>query len=135
MSGEYDLLAVTTKHGSHWASDGEVTEGKTASGEATLALTPKALKAGALHMVLEPVQENDAKIREFLRSAIYEDQTLTRLLEPALWGSLAVLFFWLAFTLPKDATHRRRDGEGQKDSCLCRPGFSIVEITALSTLG
>jgi hypothetical protein len=120
-TGEYDLLAVTTKNGSHWASDGEVTEGKTASGEATLALTPKTLKAGALHLVLEPVQANDAKIREFLRNAIYGDQTLTRFLQPALWGSLAVLFFWLAFTLPKDATHRRREGRSPKGPLFVSP--------------
>ena len=101
-TGEYELLAVTTKHGSHWASDGEVTDVKTASGEATLALTPQALKAGALHLVLAPVQANDAKIREFLRNAIYGDQTLTGFLQPALWvisnkgGScqgIPVLFF------------------------------------------
>jgi len=120
-TGEYELLAVTTKHGSHWASDGEVTEGETASGEATLALTPKTLKAGALHLVLAPVQANDAKIREFLRNAIYGDQTLTRFLEPALWGSLAVLFLWLAFTLPKDATHRRREGRSPKGPLFVSP--------------
>jgi len=122
-TGEYDLLAVTTKHGSHWASDGEVTEGKTASGEATLGLTPQALKAGALHLVLAPVQANDAMIREFLRNAIYEDQTLTHFLEPALWGGLAVLFFWLAFTLPKDATHRRREGRSPN-----RPWFVSAQV-------
>jgi hypothetical protein len=122
-TGEYELLAVTTKHGSHWASDGEVTEGKTASGEATLALTPKALKAGALHLVLAPVQANDAKIREFLRNAIYQDQTLTRFLQPALWGSLAALFFWLAFTLSKEATHRRRDGRSPN-----RPWFVSPQV-------
>lgn len=120
-TGEYDLLAVTTKNGGHWASDGEVTEGKTASGEATLALTPKALKAGALHLVLKPVQANDAKVREFLQNAIYGDQTLTRFLQPALWGSLAVLFFCLAFTLPKDASHGRRDGRSPKGPLFGSP--------------
>jgi len=121
--GEYELLAVTTKHGSHWASDGEVTEAKTASGETTLALTPKAQKAGALHLVLEPVQANDAKIHEFLRNTIYGDQTVTRFLEPALWGGLAVLFLWLAFTLPKNATRRRREGRSPN-----RPWFVSPQV-------
>ena len=120
-TGEYDLLAVTTKLGSHWASDCEVTEAKTASGEATLALTPKAQKAGALHLVLEPVQANDAKIQEFLRNTIYEGQTLTRFLEPALWGGLAVLFLWLAFTLAKDATQRRREGRSPNSPLFVSP--------------
>jgi len=120
-TGEYDLLAVTTKLGSHWASDCEVTEAKTASGEATLALTLKAQKAGALHVVLEPVQANDAKIQEFLRKTIYGDQTVTRFLEPALWGGLAVLFLWLAFTLAKDATQRRREGRSPNSPLFVSP--------------
>lgn len=120
-TGEYDLLAITTKHGSHWASDGEVSEGKTASGEATLALTPQALKAGALQLVLARVQANDAKIREFLRNAIYGDETLTRFLQPALWGGLAVLFFWIAFTLPKDATQRRPEGRSPNRPLFVSP--------------
>ena len=37
-TGQYELLAVTTKNSSHWASDSEVTEAKTESGEATVRL-------------------------------------------------------------------------------------------------
>jgi hypothetical protein len=111
-TGRYELLAVTTKKRSHWASDSEVTEAKTESGEATVRLTQEALKTGALHLVLLPVQSDDAKMHEFLRQWIYRDQTLTDLLHAAMWGPLAALLLWLAFTLAKDAAHARERPEG-----------------------
>lgn len=111
-TGQYELLAVTMKNTSHWASDSEVTEAKTESGEATVRLTQEALKTGALHLVLLPVQADGAKMHEFLRHEIYQDQALTGLLRPALWGPLAALLLWLAFTLPKDAARGRGRQEG-----------------------
>lgn len=113
-TGQYELLAVTTKNTSHWASDSEVTEAKTESGEATVTLTQEALKTGALHLVLLPVQADDAKMHEFLQYGIYQDQALTGLLRPALWGPLAALLLWLAFTLPKDAARMRGRQEGRR---------------------
>jgi hypothetical protein len=53
------------------------------SGEATVTLTQEALRTGALHLVLLPVHSDDAKMHEFLRHAIYRDQTLMGLLRPA----------------------------------------------------
>jgi hypothetical protein len=111
-TGQYELLAVTTKNRSHWAYDGEVAEAKTESGEATVTLTQEALKTGDLHLVLLPVQADDAKMHEFLRHAIYRDQTLMGFLQPALWGTLAALLLWLAFTLAKDAARARERREG-----------------------
>ena len=111
-TGQYELLAATTKNRSHWAYDGEVAEAKTESGEATVTLTQEALKTGDLHLVLLPVQADDANMHEFLRHAIYRDQTLTDLLHPALWGPLAALLLWLAFTLAKDAARARERPEG-----------------------
>ena len=109
---QYELLAVTTKNRSHWAYDGEVAEAKTEAGEATVALTQEALKTGDLHLVLLPVQADDTKMHEFLRHAIYRDQTLMGFLQPALWGTLAALLLWLAFTLGKDAARARERREG-----------------------
>jgi hypothetical protein len=124
-TGQYELLAVTTKNRSHWAYDGEVAEAKTESGEATVRLTQEALKTGALHLVLLPVQSDDAKMHEFLRHAIYREQTLMDLLRPALWGPLAALLLWLAFTLIKDAARARgrREGGRLKWSWLVFPQF------------
>jgi hypothetical protein len=111
-TGQYELLAATTKKKSHWAYDGEVAEAKTESGEATVTLTQEALKTGDLHLVLLPVQADDANMHEFLRHAIYRDQTLTDLLHPALWGPLAALLLWVAFPLVKDAARARERPEG-----------------------
>jgi len=124
-TGQYELLAVTTKNSSHWASDSEVTEAKTESGEATVRLTQEALKTGALHLVLLPVQSDDAKMHEFLRQWIYRDQTLTDLLHAALWGPLAALLLWLAFTLARDAARARKHREGGR---LKRPELVSPQV-------
>jgi len=124
-TGQYELLAVTTKNRSHWASDSEVTKAKTESGEATVRLTQEALKTGALHLVLLPVQSDDAKMHEFLRHGIYQDQTLTGLLRPALWAPLAALLIWLAFTLPKDTARARGRQEGGR---LKWPGLVLPQV-------
>ena len=113
-TGHYELLAVTTKKGSHWAIDGEVIEVKTDSGKTTVALTQEALKIGDVHLVLQPVQAGDANLHEFLEHAIYQDHTLADFLRPALWGSLAVFFLCLAFALPKDAARARERREGRR---------------------
>jgi len=115
-SGHYELLAVTTKGGSHWASDGEVTEAETVSGEATLALTQQALKHGGLHLVLVTVESDDANLHDFLRQGIYQDQTLTVLVRPALWSGLGVLFLWPASTLLKDVVSARGRRHGRRPS-------------------
>jgi len=115
-SGHYELLAVTTRSGSHWASDAEVTEAKTVSGEATVALTRQALKHGGLHLVLVTVESDDANLHEFLRQGVYQDQTLTVLLRPALWSGLGVLFLWPAGTLLQEAIRARGRRHGPRPS-------------------
>ena len=124
-SGHYELLAVTTKNGSHWASDGEVTEARTGSGGTTVALTQEALKNGGLHLVIVTVQSDDGNLHNFLRQGIYQDQTLAVFLRPALWGGLGVLFLWPAFTLLKQAV----DAYGQRRSRrLSAPGLAESQV-------
>ena len=106
-SGHYELLAVTTKKGSHWASDEEVTEARTESGGTTVALTQEALKNGGFHLVLVTVQSDDGDLHDFLQQDIYRDQSLAVFLRPALWGGLGVLFLWPAFTLLKEVVRGR----------------------------
>jgi hypothetical protein len=115
-SGHYELLAVTTKNGSHWASDGELTEARTAAGERTVALTQETLKNGGLHLVLVTVQSDDGNLHDFLRQGIYRDQSLAVFLRPALWGALAVLFVWPAFTLLKEVVRARERRHGRRSS-------------------
>jgi type IV secretory pathway TraG/TraD family ATPase VirD4 len=108
------MLTVVTKKGSHWASESEVTEIKTESGSTTLALADEAVKIGDLRLVLQEVQVNNGKLHDFLGQWIYQDQTLTDFLRPALWGSLGVLFVCLAVAIPKDAARARERREGRR---------------------
>ena len=124
-SGHYELLAVTTKNGSHWASDGEVTEARTESGGTTVALTQEALKNGGLHLVLVTVQFDDRKLHDFLRQDIYRDQSLTVFLRPALWGGLVVLFVWPTFRLLKEAVATYRKSRGRR---LSAPGLASSQV-------
>jgi len=64
--------------------------------------------------VLVTVESDDANLHEFLRQGIYQDQTLTVLLRPALWSGLGVLFLWPVSTLLREAmrTRGRRHGRG-----------------------
>jgi hypothetical protein len=110
----YQVLTATTKKGSHWVTDGEVTEIITDIGGTTLGLTEEALKIGDLRLVLEPVQADNAKLHELLRHWIYQDQTATDFLRPGVLGGLAVLFACLAVALRKDAARARERREGRR---------------------
>jgi type IV secretory pathway TraG/TraD family ATPase VirD4 len=147
-SDRYQMLTVITKKGSHWASEGEVTEVKTASGKTTVALTDEAVKIGDLRLVLQQVQADSGKLHEFLGHWVYQDQTPMDILRPALWGSLGVLFVCLAVAIPKDAARgrERREGRRLKGPELVTPrlfnrrnrsegiGFELTERTLLQRL-
>jgi len=147
-SDRYQMLTVITKKGSHWASEGEVMEVKTASGKTTLALTDEALKIGDLRLVLQQVQVNSGKLHEFLGHWVYQDQTLMDFLRPALWGGLAVFLVCLAVAIPKDAARgrERREGRRLKGPELVTPrvfnrrnrsdgiGFELTERTFMQRL-
>jgi hypothetical protein len=124
-SGHYELLAVTTKSGSHWASEGEVAEARTEAGRSTVALTQEALKNGGLHLVLVTVQSDDGNLHDFLRQRIYRDQSLAVFLRPALWGGLGVLFLWPAFTLLKEIVLARGRRDGRRSS-VPEPASSLA---------
>lgn len=113
-SDRYQMLTVITKKGSHWASDGEVTEVKTESGESTLALTDEALKIGDLRLVLHQVQADNAKLHEFLGHWVYQDQTLMDFLRPGLWGASGMFLVCLLVAIPKDAARSRERKEGRR---------------------
>jgi hypothetical protein len=147
-SDRYQMLTVITKKGSHWASEGEVLEVRTASGETTLALTDEALKIGDLRLVLQQVQVNSGKLHEFLGHWVYQDQTLMDFLRPALWGGLAVFLVCLAVAIPKDKSRdrERREGRRLKGPELVMPrvfnrrnrsdgvGFELTERTLIQRL-
>jgi hypothetical protein len=123
-SDRYSMLTVITRKGSHWASEGEVTEIKTENGETMPALTDEAMKIGDLRLVFQQVQINNGKLHEFLGHWIYQDQTLMDFLRPALWGGLVVFLVCLAVAIPKDAARarERREGRRLKGPELVTPG-------------
>lgn len=113
-SNRYQMLTVITKKGSHWASEGEVVDVRTHSGNATLTLTGDAVKIGDLRLVLQQVQADNRKLHEFLGRWVYQDQTVMDLLRPACWGGLAVLLVCLAVAIPKDKVRDRERREGRR---------------------
>jgi hypothetical protein len=113
-SDRYPMLTVITRKGSHWASEGEVTEIKTENGETMPALTDEAVKIGDLRLVLQQVQINSGRLHEFLGHWVYQDQTLMDFIRTALWGGLVVFLICLAVAIPKDAARARERREGRR---------------------
>ena len=111
--GWYTLLVVETGQVPRLALDSEVEAVVTESGQSTFALTSDAAHAGA-KLEWQKGKYNNAKLHAFLGYWIYEDQTLTGLLKPALWGSLAVLALGLVVAIPKDAVRARERKHGRR---------------------
>src|SRR5204863_4065146 len=99
----YTLLMVVTRKGARLALDNEVEPFITEKGESTFALTEAAMKAGNLKLEWQRARYDNAKLHEFLSHWIYNDQTLTDLAKPALWGGLGVLFLSFVVAIPKDS--------------------------------
>src|SRR5712664_3301097 len=82
----YTLLMVMTRKGTRMALDNEVEPFFTEKGESTFALTEVAMKTGDLKLEWQRARYDNSKLHEFLGHWIYQDQTLTDLAKPALWG-------------------------------------------------
>jgi type IV secretory pathway TraG/TraD family ATPase VirD4 len=112
--GWYTLLAVVTRKDSRLAIDPDVEPVTTAAGESTFALTDEAVKTGAVKLQWQRERYDNAKLHELLAHWIYQDQTLTDLAKPALWGGLGVFLVGLIVAIPKDAARRRERKEGRR---------------------
>jgi type IV secretory pathway TraG/TraD family ATPase VirD4 len=111
--GGYTLLMVTTRKGSRLAIDLDITPVTTSAGENTFELTDTALQTGAVKLEFQRGQYDNAKLHAFLGHWIYQDQSLTDLAKPALWGGLAVLLVCLILAIPKDAALARERKHGR----------------------
>jgi hypothetical protein len=112
--GWYTLLAVVTKKDSRLAIDRDVEPVTTAAGESTFALTEEAMKTGAVKLEWQCERYDDAKLHALLAHWIYNDQSLTDLVKPALWGGLGVFAVGLMVAIPKDAARKRERKEGRR---------------------
>jgi type IV secretory pathway TraG/TraD family ATPase VirD4 len=112
--GWYTLLAVVTRKDSRLAIDPDVEPVTTAAGESTFALTDEAVKTGAVKLEWQRERYDNAKLHALLAHWIYNDQTLTDLARPALWGGLGVFVVGLIVAIPKDAARRRERKEGRR---------------------
>src|SRR5260370_29617031 len=112
--GGYTLLMVVARKGTRLAVDNEVEPFVTEKGENTFALTEAAMKTGDLKIEWQRARYNNAKLYEFLGHWIYQDQTLTDLAKPALWGGLGVLLVSIVVAIPKDAARKRIRKHGRR---------------------
>src|SRR5712691_9424747 len=77
-------------------------------------LTGEGIKVGDLKLEWQRARYNNAKLHEFLGHWIYQDQTLTDLAKPALWGGLGVLLVGLVVATPKDSARKRIRRHGRR---------------------
>ncbi len=112
--GWYTLLTVVTRKGTRLALDNEVEPFVTGKGESTFTLTEEAIKVGDLKLECQRTRYDNAKLHEFLGHWIYQDQTLTDLAKPALWGGLGVLLMGLVVAIPMDSARKRIRKHGRR---------------------
>ena len=113
--GRYTLLSVVDRRGQQrLAIDSDVDLVTTAAGESTFALTDESVKTGAVKLEWQREMYDNAKLHELLAHWIYNDQSLTDLAKPALWGGLGVFVVGLIVAIPKDAARRRERKLGRR---------------------
>src|SRR5260370_4361681 len=110
----YTAVMVVKRKGARLALDNEVEPFVTEKGESTFTLTEAAMKTGDLKLEWQRARYDNGKLYEFLGHWIYQDQTLTDLAKPALWGGLGVLLVSLVVAIPKDAARRRMRKHGRR---------------------
>ncbi|MHB8500634.1 MAG: hypothetical protein ACYDCG_03100 [Candidatus Acidiferrales bacterium] len=112
--GCYTLLMVVRRKGTRMALDNEVEPFVTEKGEGTFTPTEEAIKVGDLKLEWQRARYDNAKLHEFLGHWIYQDQTLSDLAKPALWGGSGVLLVGLVVAIPMDSEGKRIRKHGRR---------------------
>jgi hypothetical protein len=113
-TGRYHLLYAIDHSGRRLALDEEVQPIVTAANETTFTLSPTGTQAGDRGLAWQDVSYSHAGVHDLLGKWIYRDQTLTDLVMPAVWVSLAVFGVGLLGAIPKDIARARARRHGQR---------------------
>jgi len=89
-TGSYDLLYMVDRQGTRLALDEELVTVTAANGQTSFALSEAAAQAGATRLEWKQEPCPHAALHRFFRQAIYHEQTVFELAQPALCGAVAV---------------------------------------------
>ena len=106
-TGSYDLLYIVDRQGSRLALDEELVTVTTANGQTSFALSEAAAQAGATRLEWKQEPYPHAALHRFFRQAIYHEQTVFELAQPALWGAVAVFLGGMVGARSQDIVHTR----------------------------
>ena len=106
-TGSYDLLYMVDRQGTRLALDEELVTVTTANGQTSFALSEAAAQAGATRLEWKQEPCPHAALHRFFRQAIYHEQTVFELAQPALWGAVAVFLGGMVGARSQDIVHTR----------------------------
>ena len=106
-TGSYDLLYMVDRQGTRLALDEELVTVTAANGQTSFALSEAAAQAGATRLEWKQELYPHAALHRFFRRAIYHEQTVFELAQPALWGAVAVFLGGMVGARSQDIVHTR----------------------------
>ena len=112
--GPYRLLNVVTRRGTRFALDDEVRPITSETGAWSFALNEAGVQVGDVRLIWATGQYDHARLHDFLRHWIYQDQTPLALLMPGIRSGLVVFVLGLAGGVAKDAVRARQRKEGRR---------------------
>jgi hypothetical protein len=128
-TGSYDLLYVVDGEGTRLALDDELVTVTAANGQTSFALSEAVALGGATRLEWKPDPYPHAALHRFFRRAIYHEQTVFELAQPALWGAVAVFLGGIVGARSQEIVHAR----AWRASRMCERGWAptpaIIDCT------
>jgi len=112
--GNYHLLYVIERNRERLATNEDVQPITTENGEASLALSEPAIRAGAKHLTWTLARHAHAAVHGFLKVGIYDKRSLADLAAPAVRGAVMVLLVGLFVAVPRDLGRARARRHGRR---------------------
>src|SRR5581483_4377052 len=110
----YHLLYVIERNRERLATNEDVQPITTENGEASLALSEPAIRAGAKHLTWTLARHAHAAVHGFLKVGIYDKRSLADLAAPAVRGAVMVLLVGLFVAVPRDLGRARARRHGRR---------------------